>query len=80
MDIKELTDPEIIELCNNIYDWDTGDGTLNKDSDLRKLFNEHEKEYYAIHYLRDDILHEAFERFYKVARVLIRNKPTLFIK
>ena len=78
---KDLTDTELIILCNDIYDWDhSSHGILNQDSELRKLHIKHEKEYYAVQYLRDDILNETYERFHKVAKVLIANKAGLFIR
>ena len=77
---KNLTDSELVVLCNDIYDWDHGNGTLNPDSQLKKLHEKHEKLFYAIQYLRDDILNEAYERFHKVAKTLIVSKAGLFIK
>jgi len=77
---KNLTDTELIILCNDIYDWDHGNGTPNQDSELRKLHIKHEKLFYAIQYLRDDIINEAYNRFHKVAKTLIVSKAGLFIK
>ena len=78
--MKNLTDTELIVLCNEIYDWDHGNGTLNPDSLLRKLYDQHEKEYFAVLYFRDDIINEAYSRFHKVAKTLIVSKAGLFIK
>jgi len=77
---KNLTDSELVILCNDVYDWNHGDGTLNQDSELVKLFKKHKEEYFAVHYLKDDIINEAYNRFHKVAKILIINKVGLFIK
>ena len=69
---KTLTDSELIILCNDIYDWTHGDGTLNPESELRKL--------YDMRVLEDLILAEAHERFSKVAKALILHRPNWFIK
>lgn len=81
MNIKDLTDSELIELCNDIYDWDTSkDGTINKEGSMRKFLEENKNEYYDIHYLKDMVLFEAGNRFTKLTKMLIRNRPTWFIK
>jgi len=77
---KTFTDSELIILCNDIYDWTHGDGTLNPESELRKLHTKIQADYYDIRFLEDLILAEAHERFSKMAKALILHRPNWFIK
>ena len=79
---KTLTDSELVILCNDIYDWTHGDGTLNPKSELRKLYDQHRIRYelYDMRVLEDLILAEAHERFSKMAKALILHRPNWFIK
>jgi len=78
--IVNLNNEDIVGLCNDIYDWEKGNGDLNNDSKLRKLFLNHRNIFRDIYHLKDLILFEAHERFHKVARILIINNPRMFIK
>jgi hypothetical protein len=79
--LEEISDEELIELCNDVYDWDTSkDGTINKEGSMRKFLKENKSDYKYVYYLKDMILFEAGKRFTKTARMLIRNRPTWFIK
>ena len=80
MELKNLTDNQLIDLCNDIYDWDTNtDGTINREGSLVKFIKEN-KNYYDVYHLKDMVLFEAGDRFTKVAKMLIRNRPTWIVK
>jgi len=77
--VKEFNDSRLIELCNDIYDWDTGNGDIPENSKLKSLISAHFSGYPNAYYIRDLIISEAYERFNKVAKLLVRDK-TWFIK
>ena len=78
--VKSFNNTEMVELCNDIYDWEKGNGDLSNDSKLKKFFLEHRNIFHDIYCLKDLILFEAFDRFHKVAKILIIGNPRMFIK
>jgi hypothetical protein len=43
IEIKNLTNEELVIMCNEIFDYQNGNGDLNKDTSFYKIFKENQK-------------------------------------
>ena len=80
IDIMEnLSNNELIELCNEVYDWDHGDGIVKDGTKLREYFDSHAKDYRSMNDLADDIIWESEKRYSKIVKELMIKRPFQFI-
>ena len=77
--IKDISDSDLIVMCNEIYEW-KNTGVLNQEGLLRKLFNEHEGKYVFVKNLEEEVLMEAHNRFKNVVKLLFVANPGLYVK
>jgi len=79
--LTKLTDEELVKLCNDIWDYQKGNGDVNKESFLYKLFLENKETYSygGLRTLEDEILSIAHDKFKKIVKVLMCDKPSWYI-
>ena len=78
----DFSNTELIELVNNIYDWNTStDGVVDPTSLLRKTYDEKvgKDGYPSMSQFSEDITREAAGRFEKLIKTTMRTCPYLFI-
>jgi hypothetical protein len=78
--IKKLSNTELITLCNEIYDWEHGNGDMDKKSKLYEIMHYDNIIFNDIHLLRDSIIDESADRFEKVVKILLLRQTWRFIK
>ncbi|MDD4779146.1 MAG: hypothetical protein PHT02_00885 [Tissierellia bacterium] len=80
-EINKLTDEELLTFCNEIFEYQNGNGDLNKNSNFYKFFIEHKNEcIWNIRDFKTVIIDLAYNRFEKVVKLLIINRPYWVIK
>ena len=73
-----LTDTELVELCNDIYDYKHINGVLNKTSPLINLMEN--LEYKNIRDIENVVIEVASERLSKSVLLLLQSVPYKFFK
>jgi len=77
--IKNISDNDLIIMCNEIYEW-KNTGALNQKGLLRKIFIAHEENYVSIRHLEEEVLTESHNRFKNVVKLLFVANPGLYVK
>lgn len=79
--IKSLTDAELIEICNSIWDWKY-DAPREESSYAHITFYNNNKELFenSISVFNNFISAEAFNRYSSLVKYLITTDPYKFIK
>lgn len=77
--IDELTNDQIIELINEMYDYRIKNGTNSDCPKLRKLYNDYQN-FHSEDMLYQYILNEASVRFDKVVIELFLKHPDKFLR
>jgi hypothetical protein len=77
---KKLSNTELITLCNEIYDWEHGNGDMDKESKLYEIMHFDNSIFSDILMLRDFIINESADRFEKVVKILMLRQTWRFIR
>lgn len=77
--ITSLSDGDLIQILNEIYYWKKN-GLLNQEGLFKKIYNNIKNEMFNIKYFEDVVLWEAHKRFENIVKVLITDKPEIYIK
>lgn len=79
--LSRLTNEELVDLCNDIWEYQKGTGDIDKESYLYKIFLENKESYSygGIRALEDEILDIAHGKFKKVVKVLMCDRPSWYI-
>lgn len=78
--IEDLSDNELINLCNDAYTYHiNGTGEIPDGTSLRSFFDAHDMMYQSMNDLVDDILNESLKRFDKVVKALMLKRSFEFI-
>lgn len=77
--IKQISDEDLITLCNEICNW-RNTGLLNKDSLFLKSYKTLEDEYHSPRELEFEFLKEAHIRFSNLVKLLFSDNPNLYLK
>jgi hypothetical protein len=81
IEIENLTNEELVIMCNEIFDYQNGNGNLNKDTSFYKVFKENQSKYtWDIRFFERLVIDEATKRFDKVVRLLMINRSYFFIR
>lgn len=68
-------------LCNEIFEYQNGNGILNHDTKFYNFFKENQSKYkWDIRFFENLILDEASIKLDKVIKLLMLNRPYVFIK
>lgn len=81
IEIENLTDSELVIMCNEIFEYQNGNGDLNKKTSFYKMFKDNQQKYtWDIRFFERLVVDEANKRFDKVVKLLMVNRPYFFIK
>lgn len=79
--ISEIDKPQLMEICNDILNWRTGNGDLDKESTFYKTFDKMKDAFNNdIRFFEHLILSKAHDQFGNIVKLLFMDKPILYIK
>jgi hypothetical protein len=76
--IGQISNDDLLIMCGEIYDYNNVGEIC--DGLLKNLYKKHTKDYYTLNSLVDDVLNEAQKRFSKIVKLLLLERPRLYIK
>lgn len=77
--IKEITDLDLIKMCNEIYDWNhSNDGCLDQKGLLATFAREYNNG--DVWNIKDFVLREASDRFNKMVKAVLTSNIYMYVR